>query len=497
MNLIPPKYGTTPNYFCTWDAQHTYNKNVGNTDPLAHVGDQGASYARESLNENSLFGKNGIALQHKEIRGDLFLVLDDGWDVPYGLNPSIQRHEFGSLLLNEDRFPSFAGNPAERLRKINEKVKELGWRGIGLWVASQARGEHDDKKLPLEEAEVYWRERVIWSREAGIPYWKVDWGVYATDPAFREMLTKIGKELYPELLIEHCVCMNPYNKGKGRISTWEPQASLCKEIFYFSDVFRSYDVINPFGPMVTMDRVAHLLTSTVADDALGLINCEDQVYLGAALGCTLGIMRASMDRENPSNKMNEPIRAVKWQRIAPAFGAEKAKTYVSDEIVYDSWFFEHGETWAAEVHSKEVKQGSPLAVSRGISLPIATGFKEKAPFMAAARNPTGAVSIVTLPRIFAERRVETPLCNILLEECPADCPIGIFGYYGQLTLGFDKTVNGKKIYAQDLACDTAVDITKDVTVDDTRLTICGSLIRKISGSLADDKSEPGIVILLV
>jgi len=102
-----------------------------------------------------------------------------------------------------------------------------------------------------------------------------------------------------------------------------------------------------------------------------------------------------------------------------------------------------------------------------------------------------------LPRIFAERHVETPLCNILLEECPTDHPIGIFGYYGQLTLGFDKTIKGKKIYAQDLACDTAVEVTNVVAVDNDRLTISGDLIRKISGSLVDDKSEPGIVILLV
>ena len=40
-------------------------------------------------------------------------------------------------------------------------------------------------------------------RHAGICYWKVDWGAHAADWAFRRMLTEVGRECQPELLIEH------------------------------------------------------------------------------------------------------------------------------------------------------------------------------------------------------------------------------------------------------------------------------------------------------
>ena len=44
------------------------------------------------------------------------------------------------------------------------------------------------------EVEKYFRERVIWSRNAGINYWKVDYGLRGGDLKFREMLSRVAHE---------------------------------------------------------------------------------------------------------------------------------------------------------------------------------------------------------------------------------------------------------------------------------------------------------------
>ena len=122
---------------------------------------------------------------------------------------------------------------------------------------------------------------------------------------------------------------------------------------------------------------------------------------------------------------------------------------------------------------------------------------EKAPLVVAARNPNGAVSIATLPRTTFEYR-ETPLSDIELEVGTVNVPIGVFGRYGQLTLVFDRSVNSKTIYAQDLTGYTVHDITNAVTVCNNRIIIPGKLINKIGLNAVSngDVSEPGLVIVL-
>ena len=69
----------------------------------------------------------------------LIFVFDDGWDVPYGLKNN-DNNDFGSLILNEERFPSFSGEPKERMKKLVDKVKSFGWKGVGLWICASAKG---------------------------------------------------------------------------------------------------------------------------------------------------------------------------------------------------------------------------------------------------------------------------------------------------------------------------------------------------------------------
>ena len=486
MNLIPNKPGVTPNYYCTWSAQNSfYNLK---DDPDAFAGAGGAGIARDSINEETVFGEKGMAHIYEKVRGDLYFVLDDGWDIPYGLEAASQRYEFGSLLLNEARFPECAGAPKDRLAKINQKLKDLGWRGVGLWVASQAHGEKDEESVLQEDAfKTYWTKRMEWCKDAGIYYWKVDWGYHESNNAWREALSALGRDQYPELWIEQCRCIMPVNEDEGRFG----YPRYIMEVLAFSDVFRSYDVLSQLSVATTLDRLGVLLQGELQAQAKGIINCEDELYMGAALGCSVGVMRNR-------GKMDEVIRAIRWHRIAPPFSIRDNQTYLSEELGTDKWYLKPGECWAEQYTNKEISQTAPLVISRGIALPVVEGKTEEKPFVVAAGNPNGAVSIATLAR-HQNGTIETPRCIITLDVGNSDVPIGIFGKYDKLTLKFDHPIRDKQVWAQDLMGDEAVDITNDVLQEDTTITIPGEVIDRIGLScrtMPSDGSDPGIVLVL-
>ena len=126
MNLIPDKSPATGSYWCTWDTQWNVLKErlpAGSPIPT-----------RDAMNEEFLFGSEGVLNRFEGMRGDMIVVLDDGWDVPYGAADS---RLFGSLAADPERFPSLHGTPAERLRQLSDRVRALGYRGLGLWVPAQ------------------------------------------------------------------------------------------------------------------------------------------------------------------------------------------------------------------------------------------------------------------------------------------------------------------------------------------------------------------------
>ena len=205
MNLMPAQAGTSPNYWCTWGTQ-----NLGRDDgtPLSaeqFEGADGALLARDCLTAEMLIGVNGWAVQlYPLIRSDLYFVLDDGWDVPYRVDPRTARWRFGSLILSDERFPGFGDTPTERLATINQRLKALGWGGAGLWVAAQAFGERRDRQsFDVASQHAYWQERLQWSYEAHLQYWKVDWGLHTDEAAFRQMLTDMARSIAPRFTIEH------------------------------------------------------------------------------------------------------------------------------------------------------------------------------------------------------------------------------------------------------------------------------------------------------
>ncbi len=259
INLIPQTPNPSPDYYCTWQTQ------------LYATSDGKPPKQREIIDENSLFNREkpyGWAYFYEKARGDLFLVMDDSWDVPKDGDSSY----YGSLVLNPEKFPEAtknAQNNAEALRNITERIKGLGWKGLGGWVCAQEssrflRDGSDDSVA------AYWGKRLREAQEAGFSYWKVDWGEKAGFADFRRMLTDRARKAAPSLIIEH---------------------AMVKELIPHGDTFRTYDVPALFSIPMTMQKLADILIDTPRGDGEGLVNCEDEVYTAAAGGFTMGVMR--------------------------------------------------------------------------------------------------------------------------------------------------------------------------------------------------------------
>jgi len=507
MNLIPDAPTSTPDYWCTWNTQ---NFSAVVEDGADTTGDAGACIARDNLNGEIVFGQPGWATCfYDKIRRDLFFILDDGWDVPYGANPGKARELFGSCELSSDRFPMFSGSPAQRLRTLNDRLLENGWKGAGLWISAQAAGERDGKTLLADDGiAAYWRERAGWCHDAGIGYWKVDWGVRASSAAFRSMLTETAAAEAPGLLVEHALCMVPMNGIEdGNWRTGEEYRTSMRAMLEVSPLFRAYDVLNFMSEASMLDRLSVILRET---DAVGgpecLINCEDELYIGAALGLAVGIMRHPLGKLEPwlsseldprHNRIDEAIRTVRWHRIAPAFIAHDGNLAISEERLTDSWEFKPKQTWWKEVWNRTTCQTAPAVISRGLALPEVTASGEK-PFVVASRNPNGAISVAMLPRTLAgqEHKVHFP-ADIRLDAGDGQNPIGVFGRCSSLTLSFSEPVSGKRLWMQDLAGDAAVDITDRVQWVNNNLRLDGTLLAEIGLSAATpgDLSEPGLVLV--
>ena len=510
MNLIPTTPGSSPSYWCTWNAQHPMwylrtDEEYARFDYLTAT--EGGNAARRKMSERAVFDDPGWAVKFwPRIRADLYFCFDDGWDVPPLIDAERERWRFGSLILNAERFPSFTGSPAERLKRLNDRLVALGWRGAALWVAAQCEGDGREDNLasaeavdPVASTDAYWRERARWSAEAGIKYWKVDWGMRARAPGFRQLLTEIGRQAAPGLWIEHARCMEPLNNllGNGRFEDWEDVFQESLETLRFSDVFRSYDEIQELRIPICLDRIAAWgRLARFESPSVGLINCEDNLYLGAALGCTLGIMRVPV--RNPWThwqwpEIDEAMRAVLWQRLAPAFGLAQADFHVSNTSLTDSHVVDP-QHWYRLAAGRLVAQYAPAVISRGLPLPtVVTGGEP--PYVVASRNPNGALAIATLPRCI-EGAASLPPADILVEAGELPARIGVFGRYRSLEFRFNRPLAAPRIWAQDLLSDAAVDITRRVVMIENSLRLDGGLIDEIGLSAAteDDPSLPGLVL---
>lgn len=481
-------------YYCTWLAQNFIAERFGKERAAVHpefAGDQGANCARDMLNEHTVFGKGGMA--SAKGRDDLYLVLDDGWDVPYHTDSSVDKDRFGSLEANGQRFANAQGTPAERLKILNERAKNFGWKGIGIWVAAQRCGK--DYKLPFSVADKeYWRERILWCKQAGVTYWKVDWGTSEHDNAFRKFLSDAAAELYPELTIEHAVCCPPVNGNtealqRGAVGRFQDDtkiSGLSKQAVAYSEVFRSYDVTPPFSVASTLDRAAYLLPY-----AKGYLNVEDELYLAAALGCQMGVMRSvygkGLDEWDDSDRLQEIDAALAWQKIAPPFVGGEVET--SEEILADEWTFQENEFWYQPINGRTIRQGAPAVVSRNAPLPeVKAGETGEKPFVVCALN-RGAYSVAVLPRTLNGKRAYvggTVVCT--LPEMPEK--IALFG--SAESFEFKWQGRATSVTAVSLLGGNELEI--PLSEAGNRVYIDAEQMKKIWN--ADDKSAPAVLFTI-
>lgn len=478
-SLVPDTPSAAPDYFCTWNLQG-YVVDYVNSD-----------LTRKAMIEDNIFGKgkyqNWISF-FSSIRQDLYFVMDDSWDIPKDMNTKSNNPYLGTTELNVQRFPSFTGNAVERLKKLSDRIKSEGWKGAGGWICAQKAETHADVS-----EEVYWTERIKTADKAGFDYWKVDWGKQDRNEDWRRMLTTLGKQYAPRLFIEH---------------------AMKNEYIEFSDAFRTYDVENVTAQPVTIQRVCDLLPYKAANDAKGLINCEDEPYIAAGLGCAIGIMRHPLVGNLPNGKqdnvfppvgrdikrrLDEVVRGVRWHRIAEPF-AVGGVFEVDNVRLEDFWKFQADETWVNREVGSIVKVDAPARVSRGMALPEVADTGADRPFVLASRYPNGAVAVATIGRALGREYISKEV-SVTIPVENWDAPIGLFGYFKDITFIFpDKTdIKKSKVYAQDLAGDIPVNITRKVKIKGNRMTVPGKVIREIGlmNASEGDCSDPGLVLKIV
>jgi len=472
MNLVPDRVNPSPDYLCTWNLQG-YMANYVSMEAQ-----------RDAMIERYVMGSGqapGWVDMYPKIQRDLLLVLDDSWDVPPGGNSDMM----GSLILDPHRFPSFDGTPSQRLSRLREAVMAKGWKGLGGWVCAQ-----EAKALGPSTPESYWRQRLGWARESGLDYWKVDWGKHGEDAAWRHTLTDWARTDAPALIVEHAVV---------------------PEAFPFSAVYRTYDVEVIMSIAETIQRVAQLLAGPTVKPALGLVNCEDEAYVGAALGCALGIMRHGIVGALPSGRqdfvfppvgrdikrrLDEVVRAVRWHRVAPAFGG--GDMCVDPMSLTDFWILKQDETWTSRKPGDRVESVAPARVSRGLPLAEVT-VKDgmPLPFVLASRHPNGAIAVATQGRTL-EREYVSPSADVVLRVPDVDQAVGIFGCCQSLTLTSERAIPRGTVWAQDLASERAVDVTSEVRLSPHELVIPGALVQRVglTAQTEHDLSEPGMMLAI-
>jgi hypothetical protein len=486
-SLVPSQPSGVPNYWCTWAVQnYMYGQGLHQLDTSLLEGDSGGDLARTAMTEENILGGGGWAkLFYPKIRNDLFFLLDDGWE----------SGGTATFELETTKFPSFTGDPAERLSKLNRAVQGAGWRGAALWCRNTPESDGITRLESISDA-------------AGVRYWKIDIG----DPNFN--LVQRRNAMHLPLKLEHVHGESPVNgdwrkDGRFGAQSWDSRRMT---ILRHTDVYRTYDVTSILSLPTTLDRVAAMLEGAQGHPEIkALLNVEDEAYVAAVMGCTMGIMRhplMGMRAEDDADlffngprqakrRLDEVVRAVRWQRIAAPFSPGHGTVAIDDEILTDSWSFEKGQTWQKDLAGENVRQGAPARIARGMALPEVNAKGDK-PFVFATRFPNGAVAVAAQERTRTGEAWYMPECDVTASVSDAPGPYGVFGHFRNLAMVFDRPLRTRRVMAQDLAGDEPVDITDAVQIRGNVLHLPGAVIRKVGlhNATPGDLSAPGLVIAL-
>lgn len=485
INLIPKSTTPTGSYICTWWCQNSAANDLNNDS-------NGSSKIRDALNQEFIFDEEKYYHpQKKEDRADLIFLLDDGWDIPIGAHDD-GGHNFyyGSVDPDSVKFARFGNTPEERLKGMSDKTKEMGYAGLGLWISPQECGREEFK---TESPREYWETRARWCDYAGILYWKVDWGAHDYDDDYRRLISECAKKYAPNLLVEHAVVQKPLTHNNHNSEFISERIARVSKLMTFSDVYRTYDVTEPFENVCTLGR-AHeaLVCANIPEDkeirGKGLINGENLYSISAALGLTVGIM----------NYNKNAAACINWHRISPPFGIRSAPYIYSEEMLTDSLFCESELCTWAPCYSMTVEETAPAIMARNCPLPIVSTCDAHAPFIVASKNPvTNAYSVASVCRTVDPNPNAAFPSNVTLLEVDPNFSVGVFGLYNSLTLSLTEPLGDSySILAQDMLSDAALDVTQYVTAKDNCITIDGKLLRIIGKWTRGhrDYSDPSLVL---
>lgn len=530
-------------YWCTWETQVAFADRVRRG--LARAG--GDIRNSDMLNEDLLFGKDGWVNLFPDARQGLVLLLDAGWDFPYGTNRGADGGRglaaYGSMRPDPVRFPSLTGTTTEKLTQLRRRVEDVGWGGLGLWVSPQKQGEWAGRRLPKSELIEDMKRKLSESQEAGIAYWKVDIGTHQGDVWYCQAMSRLADAYAPDVVIDHsCAFANPLNgvahphvyakdaEGPARyvgttgrmigVSGFEPWAGIdpnaddpparmsVRELYTGlmrgADSFRSYDTLYPMDAASALERAVFELQCA---DSLGeacVVNVEDNPLVGAALGVGIGVMRSAHNEEYPvaapdprRERLTEIARTVRWRTFAPVFGSDRCcPVRFSDWTAEESWTFAPDSTWWSEAFGKTFFQRCPAVVARGLPLPVVASSTKERPIVIASRNPgTGALSVASLPFLTDGKGRHTPLADITLDaKLSSAAPLGVFGDCGSVTLRDGAT--GRSVRARDLAGGASHDVTSLCRRGEGMIALPGKVLSKIGRERnpVGDCSSPGVLV---
>lgn len=460
-NFIPKKGEKCYDYFCTWQSQSD-----GAKTKCGDVRD-----VRNTINSDFLFSEDGILLNYfKDNRENIIVVMDDGWDVPYDASnyDFTDYSEFGSLELSESRFPQFTGEPKERLKKLCDSIKDMGYGGVGIWICANAIGEKDGSCLSREEMREYWKTRAEWCNYAGIEYWKVDWGKYEHDVKFREMLTEVVHRYAPNVKIEHSVPQPAWHfEPENEIGINEYEGTIP-----ISDYFRVYDVLPPVETAVTLYRIVRCFEATKTAEPNGcILNVEDELEIAAALGCAAGIMKHPKWAPEREGKIKAVLN---WHKIAPPFPIGATSVKLSERNLTDVYDFGtiDKSSWLYNIaNGKTAEVKCPAITARNTELPIITSDGEL-PYVVCSKNPySGAFSIGFLKRTFGGAEGQEVPCDAEITLGDTAAPIGVFGGFSKLTVRFEESISNARLYMQTLDTEETFDITNCIDDEESCFTI--------------------------
>ena len=481
MNIIPEKKdGRILNYYCTFSRQGRIS--------LTYPEWKGTD-ARDAITYDLLFNENDGILTTiaPEIRGDLLVVLDDGWDVPHG-----QKHDyendagFGSCIPNAGKFPELSHLEGKyRLKALVDKIESLGYAGVGLWVPSHHFNEDINKNYGERQTEciAIWEEVGKMLAYAGVKYLKVDWGYHGRDVIYRRNMNKGVKKFAPDVVMEHVIGIyrGPYDLPIEEIRDTDEYKNFMetgRKTIAISDVYRTYDTTEDFADVTTLMRLSELFDLKAETDTslLGELNIEDSAVMAAALGMNMGLMRHVLTLGKGNE--DEFITALKWQRIAPAFRLDSVENRHSDDFLTDDKHYEADPlVWWRKDKGADVVQSAPSVLSRNAPLaevvPDADGNK---PFVVSSLNPvTDAYTVAALPRIVDSEKKHFA-CDVCVKGAKMCGKLGVFGAFNSLVVEFDGDISGCRVISQNLLCGDAEDVTESVEIKGNVLKIPGKII---------------------